>query len=184
MRNLLPLMLSLSVIPAFAQGGPPKPDNSINVPTGTSAGRDLSKNPIGMRSSAVTPEAWPEGATFVEDKSLPFDNGVPQYDPSENETTYPDGRRVLAIKLTPGEKVLCKLTSTDSKVAMRAFVPSPPPPMKWKLELINANKPLRARRTSRFEVQNTTSDLQILFLILYGEKGNAYRLDLERTPKK
>jgi len=148
------------------------------------ASRDLAQNPVGTRVGAINPEAWPEGATFVEAKSLPLDNNVPQYDPAENETTFPDGRRALAIKMAPGDKLLFKLTSTDSKVFMRTFMPVPPPPLKWRMELQTANKPLRARRASKLEIQNPTSDPQVLFLILYGEKNNAYRLDLERTSKK
>lgn len=184
MRRVLTLVFCLGAassfgISQFIDKGPPK-DNSINVPTNTMS----SNNQVGMRISAINPEPWPEGAAFVEGPSLPRDNNVPMYDPEENETVYPDGRRALAIKLAPGEKLSLKLASAHSKVAMRVFVPQPPPPLRWRMELLNANKIPRARRSSKLEIQNPTSDPQTLFLILYGEFGNSYRLDLERIAKK
>lgn len=185
MRHTLSLVLCLGAISSMGIAqGPPPADNSINVSRDTMASRDLSRNPLAPRVGSINPEPWPEGATFVEEKSLPIDNNVPQYDPAENETFYPDGRRALAIKMAPGDKLLFKLTSAGSKVYLRTFVPVPPPPMRWRMELLNANKPMRARRASKLEIQNPTSDDQVLFLIVYGEKGNPYRLDMERTSKK
>ena len=137
---------------------------------------------VGRSNAVIRPEAWPEGTTFVEAKSLPKDLGVPDYD--GNDTRIADGRRVFGLTLQPGEKVEFNLKAEADQVAMRAFVPPSTPQMRWKLELRNANQPLRSRRTKHFEVKNPTSESQVLCLILYGASGNSYRVALARTPGK
>jgi hypothetical protein len=130
------------------------------------------------------PEPWPEGATFMEAKSLPFDGNVPAYVEDNGDYRDDNGRRVLALQVQPGEKLEFNMTAEASKLAMRAFIPVPPPALKWKLALRMANQPLRSRRAKHFEVRNPTAEPQTLFLILYGVSGYSYRVELARTAGK
>jgi len=127
-------------------------------------------------------DAAPVEASFVEAPSLPLDLGVPPYD--YDDPRQSNGRRVFGLMLQPGEKVAFNLKSEDDQVAMRAFVPTAAPPMKWKLELKNANFPPRSRRAKHLELKNPLAEPQMLYLILYGMNGHAYRVDLTRTPVK
>jgi len=136
----------------------------------------------GMGVSQIHPEPWPAGVDFVEGKSLPVDISVPAYDRDDSWTA--NGRRVLALEVKPGEKLVFNLKGEDAQVVMRTYLPVPPPTLKWKLELVNANRPIRSRRAKHLELQNPSSETQMLFLILYGVSGNAYRVDLVRTPSK
>jgi len=136
------------------------------------------KNSVGV----LHPEEWPKGANFIEAESLPLDSKVPLYPDDKGDNQDDNGRRVLGFRVQPGEKLEFTMIAENDKVILRTFIPNPPPPVKWKAALLNANLPLRSRRSKRLEIQNPTSDPQVLVLIVYGVCGNSYHLDLVRSP--
>jgi len=132
----------------------------------------------GVKGGSVKPEPWPEGTSFVEDKSLPLDVGLPNYGEDFSEA---NARRTFAFKVQPGEKLEFNLKGEEEKVVMRVHVPTPPPALKWKMELMFINKIARPRRTKHLEIKNPTSEVQTLYLIVYGVKGYSYHLEMARS---
>lgn len=125
-----------------------------------------------------TVEAWPEGVSFIESPGLTLNVGTPRF---HDGPTGSDGYRLLRLVVKPGEKLAFKLKSEYDKVSMRTFMPKPPPEaIDWRVALRNANQPKMNSRT-RMNIQNTTSEPQVLVLIIFGVHDHSYRVDLERT---
>jgi len=156
---------------------------SMAAPTNNAPG-NMNNDPLngrnGMTRGSILPEPWPEGSTSVQDKSLPFDGAFAGYAEDGNDFADANARRTFVFLVKPGEKLEFNLKGEDSKVALRTFIPTPPPALKWKLALRNANMPLRSRRSSHLEIKNPTSEVQTLYLVLYGVNGYAYKIDLTR----
>jgi hypothetical protein len=129
------------------------------------------------KGGSVKPQAWPGDKAFVEDKSLPFDVGTPGY----GDFREANARVCYAFQVAPGEKMEFNLKAEEEKVVMRAYVPTPPPALKWKLQLDFINRIARPRRSKHIELKNDTKEPQTLFLVLYGVHGYSYRLDMSRS---
>lgn len=165
--------------PLFAQGDPDwgvDPDVRNPKPVLNSLESQVPTSEQG-KGGSVKPQAWPSDKAFVEDKSLPFDVGTSGY----GDFREANARACYAFLVAPGEKMEFKLKGAEEKVVMHAYVPNPPPALKWKLELDYINRIPRPRRSKQIELKNNTKEPQTLFLVLYGVHGYAYRLDMTRS---
>jgi hypothetical protein len=200
MRNLLiPAIVGLAPVLLAQDRSTPYTDaaqkafntTSYTAPNGVTTvydhtprfGDDGSKK-SGPGISKIVPEVWPSDSNSLEAKSLPFDGGFAGYTEDGNDFVEANGRRVFAFKVKPGEKMEFNIKSQDDKIALRTFIPTPPPTLKWKMDLRYANVPVRARRSKHLEVKNSSAEEQTLYLVLYGVVNYPFRIELQRSGSK
>jgi len=86
--------------------------------------------------------------------------------------------RVYGFPLQPREILYLKLKAEGQKIIMRVIKPATQDPMTAAIR--QANSPPTVLRRSRLSVQNTTDKPYLVRVLLYGEAGYKYRLDIER----
>lgn len=98
---------------------------------------------------------------------------------SGDDMDMPNAMRLYGFTLEPGEKLHLKMKSEH---AGKMWMKIAPPPQQDAMasEILSANRMPKPMRATRLSLRNVTKEPYKLILQVYGEAGNAYRIDIER----
>jgi hypothetical protein len=96
---------------------------------------------------------------------------------SDTKAEPANALRLYGIIMAPKETIHFRLKAENDKIIMRVIKPEPPDAMTGAVRLANA--PPTPLRRSRLSIQNVTDRPYAIRLLLYGEAGHKYRLDIE-----
>jgi hypothetical protein len=96
----------------------------------------------------------------------------------ETEIQRPNGLKALRFQLNPKERIKLLMKSKDDNLVMRFVKPVKQNSMS--ASILAANNPPTPFRRKRIEIANPTEEPQDVILLLMGNCGNAYRMEIER----
>jgi hypothetical protein len=119
----------------------------------------------------------------IEEKSLLPQAGINSGRTDDLAQELPNGMRLYAFTLSAGEKLKIEMKSErHGKVILRFILPTKPDAMTAQIRKANFS-PVSVR-SSRIEIQNTTDAPYETVLLVYGQCGYTFKLELDRQARK
>ena len=177
----------------------PSPQAPVKVPIPSTAPEPASKS-MDEESTSVVPVAEEtlfieapsliknsvlSGRTQIQTKDYVDPGGTKRRAGFSNESSTDNAEQVSALRLygftlAPGEEITLKMKGESAtKLAMKLASPNVPDGMTPTIQMINRMP--RPLRSSRITLKNILAERFKLVLMVYGEAGYKYRIDIKRT---
>ncbi|GEM_PF-2141593 len=185
---LLPLVLTAQSpsVPASPPGSMPQAMVVVPVAPDTLVLEEKSLLPLAALTSAtlnqLSGDAIGDGQRGYNDASTNFQssgNVNRHLNNLGDDMDMPNAMRLYGFTLQPGEKLSLKMKSEHASKMWMKFA-APPQQDAMTSAFMSANRMPKPMRASRLSIRNTTNAPYKLVVQVYGDAGNAYRIDIVR----